>query len=968
MNKFLVASIPRSLLASLLFVLGTSAAFGLETTGTLDVPFDAGTFTDGQVNASIIQPDGKFLICGSFTKANGVTRRNIARFNSDGTLDATFDPGSGTDSGFSGMILQPDNKILIFGGFSTVNGVPRFASIARLESNGSLDAAFNPGNVISSDGLDDGAGNATSNGFIQAVVLQPGGKIVVFGQFYFVITGPGVNVTRSCVARFNSDGTFDATYNPGTGFTSLAGPNLASVSYVVRQNIAPNDGKIVVVGDFDGYNGNAAVRMLRLDANGAYDPTFTPPAAIPLTEIGGLFAQADDQVIVFGLFVTFGGGPHNAMVRLSAVGAVDAGFNTALFKDYGDPGQVAGVAQQANGKLVVGGYFHTLGGTTANNVARLETNGTRDASFATGSACGALGFNAFAIAVRPSDQEVLVGGWFPAYDGVNRNNIALLKTDGSLEPAFAPSSGVTDALPEIYSIVPQPDGKIIIGGVFTSFNGIPLHNIVRLNPDGTRDATFGITTGTSRSVRAMAVQTDGKIIIAGQFTAIDGVAQGRVARLNMDGTVDPTFNPGTGPDSICYAVALDAAGNVYVGGGFLNVNGTPRAYIAKLTSTGALDTTFNPGTGFNNIVRAIAPPNGAAGPVVGGSFSFYNGVAANRIARLDATTGARDAAFTASFNSTVRAITLTPGGSYFVGGSFSQYTVGAVARSRVARVMANGALDPAYVGPTITGTVRALALQANGKIVAGGNFSSATLKQIARFSSTGVQDPLFTTGTGAISSPADAFSIDNSAVDALAFQADGKMLVGGIFNQYNGVPRLSFARLTDSLAFTAVSRKVHPGSGTFDISLPVTGPRGVECRTGGGTNGHQVVFTIAGPVTFTSAAITSGTGTVSTASGGGTSTITVDLTGVTNAQTITLTLNGVSDGLNMANLAVPMGVLIGDTNNNGSVSGSDISQTKAQSGQAVTAGNFRTDVNVSGGFIGASDIGLVKAQSGTSLP
>ena len=968
MNKFLVASILRSLLASLLFVLGTSATFGLETTGTLDAPFDAGTFTDGQVNASIIQPDGKFLICGSFTKANGVTRRNIARFNPDGTLDAVFDPGSGTDGGISGMILQPDNKILIFGGFSTVNGVPRFASIARLESNGMLDAAFNPGNVISFDGLDDGAGNATSNGFVQAVVLQPGGKIVVFGQFYYVITGPGANVPRSCVARFNSDGTFDATYNPGTGFTSLAGPDTASVSAVVRQTIAPNDGKIVVLGDFDGYNGNPAVRMLRLDINGAYDPTFNTPAPIPAGAFA-LFAQADDQVIVFGNFLTFAGGPHNAMVRLSAAGVVDAGFNTAEFKDYGDPGQVAGVAQQADGKLVVAGYFHTLGGATANNVARLETNGTRDAGFATGSACGALGFNAFALAVRPSDQEILVGGWFPSYDGVNRNNIALLKTDGSLEPAFAPSSGVTDALPEIYSIVTQPDGKIIIGGLFTSFNGIPLHNIVRLNPDGTRDATFGITSGTSRSVRAMAVQTDGKIIIAGQFTAIDGVAQGRVARLNMDGTVDPTFNPGTGPDSICYAVAVDTAGNVYVGGGFLNVNGTPRAYIAKLTSTGALDTTFNPGTGFNSIVRAIAPPNGAAGPVVGGSFSTYNGVAAGRIARLDATTGTRDAAFTASFNSTVRAITLTPGGSYFVGGSFSTYNNGAaVARSRVARVFANGALDPAYVGPTIPGTVRALALQANGKIVAGGAFSSTSLKQIARFSSTGVQDPLFTTGTGAISSPPDAFSIDNSAVDALVFQADGKLLAGGVFNQYNGTPRLSLARLTDSLAFTAVSRKVHPGSGTFDITLPTAGPRGVECRTGGVTNSHQIVFTIAGPVTFTSAAVTSGAGTVSTASGSGTSTITVDLTGVTNAQTITLTLNGVNDGLNMANLSVPMGVLLGDTSGNGSVNGSDVGQTKAQSGQPVATGNFRTDVNVSGGSISASDIGQVKAQSGTSLP
>src|SRR6187401_3158742 len=129
----------------LVFFFVCRSAFGLETTGALDAPFDAGTFTNGQVSATIIQPDGKFLVSGSFTKANGVTRRNIARFNPDGTLDAMFDPGTGLDFGALGMILQPDNKILIFNGFSTVNGVPRFASLARLESNGALDASFDPG-------------------------------------------------------------------------------------------------------------------------------------------------------------------------------------------------------------------------------------------------------------------------------------------------------------------------------------------------------------------------------------------------------------------------------------------------------------------------------------------------------------------------------------------------------------------------------------------------------------------------------------------------------------------------------------------------------------------------------------------------------------------------------------------------------------------------------------------------------
>ncbi|MEP6810175.1 MAG: dockerin type I domain-containing protein [Chthoniobacterales bacterium] len=965
----IVLGIRGKVLATLgLAVLVSSPAFGLETTGAADPTFNSASFTNGQASVTLIQPDGKFLVAGSFAKANGVSRRNIVRFNPDGTLDAGFNPGTGTDFGITGMSLQPDNKILIYNGFSTVNGVPRFAGIARLNSDGSLETGFNPGNVISYDGLDDGMGNATSNGSVSAVVLQPDGKIVVFGYFYYIITGPGTSVPRSGVARFNSDGTFDASYNPGTGFTSTAGPGIAGASYVARQNVAPNDGKIVVSGAFDGYNGSPVPGLARLDVNGVLDPSFTPGTATPPELVGGIFVQADDQIVVYGGFTSFNGAARNAIVRLTTAGAVDPGFSTGLLKDYGDQGTINGVAQQADGKLVVVGYFHSLGGVSANNVARLETNGTRDATFGAIGA-GPSSFNVTAVTVRASDQKILLGGWFPTYDGVLRNNIVLANTDGTADTVFAPSLGLTDNGPEIYAVVSQPDGKTILAGLFTSFNGVPLHNIVRLNPDGTRDTSFGITLGTTRSVRAMVVQPNGQIIIVGTFTAIDGVAQGRVARLNADGTVDPTFNPGTGPDNICYAVALDAAGNVYVGGSFKNVNGTPRAGVAKLSSTGALDMTFNPGSGFDGIVFAIAPPTGAAGPVIGGSFANYNGAPAGRIARLDATTGARDAGFSCSFNGTVRALFPVSGGGYLVGGSFSSYNNGAaVGRSRLARVLNSGALDTTFVGPTIGGTVRAFAVQGNGKVVAGGSFTGIGFAQIARFAATGTLDSTFSTGTGAISSPPTTFVLNNSSVDALAFQADGKLLATGIFNQYNGVPHFGAVRLGSNLAFSAVSRKTHGASGTFDIPLPVTGNVGVECRSGGPTNDHHIVFTLAGNVTYQDASVSPGTGSVTTISGNGTSTVQVDLTGVTNLQTLTVNLIGVSDGLNMANLSVPVGILLGDTNGNGSVTSTDIAQAKSQSGQAVGASNFRTDVNANGGTINSSDVAQVKSQSGNTLP
>ncbi len=163
----------------------------------------------------------------------------------------------------------------------------------------------------------------------------------------------------------------------------------------------------------------------------------------------------------------------------------------------------------------------------------------------------------------------------------------------------------------------------------------------------------------------------------------------------------------------------------------------------------------------------------------------------------------------------------------------------------------------------------------------------------------------------------------------------------------------------------SVSRKTHSAV-AFEIGLPQIGPAGIECRTGAVSGAHQLLLNFPAPVTVTSASVTTGTGSVMgfTISG---PQVTVNLTGVSNAQIIVVTLFGVSDGTNTGNVTIPMGLLLGDTNENGSVSASDIGQTKAQSGQAVTAANFRTDVNISGS-ISAADIGLVKSKSGTSLP
>ena len=217
-------------------------------------------------------------------------------------------------------------------------------------------------------------------------------------------------------------------------------------------------------------------------------------------------------------------------------------------------------------------------------------------------------------------------------------------------------------------------------------------------------------------------------------------------------------------------------------------------------------------------------------------------------------------------------------------------------------------------------------------------------------------------GGGTTSAAGGAYSLGGTIgqPDAGAASGGAYALTGGFWGIANAAPPAA------PIPSQVVSRKLHGGIAR-DINLPLTGTVGVECRSGGASNNYQIVLTFPVAGTFTGAAVSSGTGSVSSSSGSGTSMLTINLTGVTNAQRITVTLSGVSDGTNTGNLNVPMGMLLGDTSGNGAVNASDVSQTKSRSGQMVGATNFRSDVNVSNS-INSTDISSVKSKSGTALP
>ena len=221
-----------------------------------------------------------------------------------------------------------------------------------------------------------------------------------------------------------------------------------------------------------------------------------------------------------------------------------------------------------------------------------------------------------------------------------------------------------------------------------------------------------------------------------------------------------------------------------------------------------------------------------------------------------------------------------------------------------------------------------------------------------------------------ITSPNTGETHDNYLSKIACVPSSDCMAAGYYLTTQTGTAQTLTLRFPGVQLLSVASRKSHGGAGDFDLNLPFSAPLAVECRSGGASGDYTMVFTFATDLSSVgSASVTAGTGTISSSAiGSDAHQYVVNLTGVTNAQLITVTLSDVTDSQGNSSNAVSasMGVLLADTTGNGSVNSSDISQTKSQSGQAVSASNFRQDVTVNGS-INSSDISLVKSQSGTAL-
>lgn len=610
----------------------------LRPDGTVDNTFNTGSGADDHVNVVVRQPDGKLIIAGDFGKFNGQTRNRIARLNSDGSLDGTFNTGSGFNKSVYDLYLQSDGRVMVAGLFDHFNGITA-NHVIRLNSDGTRDTTFTPGSGanaqafsidrypggkyilagdftsyngqsvgrivrLNSDGTVDNTFNAGAgaNKIINATCILPNGKIVIGGYF---TDYSGTSCGR--IARLNSDGTYDNTFSTSSGFNS-------NVNDIVIQP----DGKIIAVGGFTTFSGSVLKRVARLDSTGLRDNTFKIGGGADLS-LNAVFLNTDGKIYVAGTFTSIDSFARISFARLNTNGVVDQGFNLDSKFNTG----VISVGFQSSGLAVVGGTFLKYNNQTINRIARLDIRGNLDASFNIGK-----GFNGtvHAILVQP-DDKVIVAGDFTKFNTTSVYKICRLNANGSIDNTFTVGSGF-DAT--VYAVAFQPNGKIIVAGAFTTYNGSSVNRIVRLNANGTLDATFN-SPGVNSTIYNLALQTDGKVLAVGAFTQSGFNSCRRVVRFNTDGSLDTGFNTGTGANSLIYSVAVQAGGEIVLGGRFTSFNGSSASRIVRLTTNGTVDASFS--SALNNTVYNVI--NFKSGLLVTGSFSTANGVSHSGLVYFD---------------------------------------------------------------------------------------------------------------------------------------------------------------------------------------------------------------------------------------------------------------------------------------------------------------------------------------------
>ncbi len=789
------------------------------TSGRVSTDFAAGA--DNAFGVAI-QTDGKLVVAGSAGSDFA-----LARYNADGTLDATFGSGGRvlTDFGTIGdkaaaVALQSDGRIVVVGS----NNDQDFA-VARYDTAGNLDNSFGAGGRVLTD-------IATSNDFATSLVIQPDGNLVVAGTTLF--TG----AQRFAVVRYTPTGLLDSTFGAGSGIVTTIVPPTPSSAAAVGLGF----GSSIVVAGTVGSFGSRDFALVKYDSSGNLDTGFGV-SGIVTTNLGfgddvasGLVVQPDGSIVVSGSS-GISGQRDFVIVRYTSGGALDTAFNATgiLRADLASHDDEANaVALQSDGKLVL------VGSASSNSLdfalVRADSTGNLDGTFdgdgkATTDFKGPSNAQIAGVVVQPDGKIVAagtVGGEFA---------LARYNADGSLDATFGNGGRVLTSLGQpatAEGVVLQVDGKIVVAGT-CDFDGTSRFALARHNSDGSRDATFGmggfVTTNFSvadATAADVALQADGKIVVVG--AVFFGTQDFAVARYNTDGSLDTTFAGGgqvttdfAGDDDTADAVFIQADGRIVAVGVSMNISmGDTDVALARYNSDGSLDASF--GTG----------------------------------GRVTTNLGARDDAADAVQQADGRIVVV---GST---GNFSNLDFA------ILRYNANGTLDGTFgSGGSVTtdfaglqDAATAVVLQTDGKIVVAGSSGPAGPSGdfvLARYQTNGSLDGSFGTA-GRVTT--DFFALADTAT-AIAFQANGRFIVGGSATSGSTLSfalarYLSLAIVVDIAASTAQALEAGRVPGVFtltrsgDTLTPVT----VRYTVGGTAQAGSDYAPLSGNLVFAAGATT----------------------------------------------------------------------------------------------------------------
>ena len=427
------------------------------------------------------------------------------------------------------------------------------------------------------------------------------------GNFLFDATDDYINLTNyfsattwsvNYFAKFNISkikATQQAVLNRNSVVNS-DGRLLLELTYVsnVNQILLDSSGNIFISGWFVEYNGVERQFIVKLTSTGSLIPEFNLGLSINSTQLVTCIGFNSSGDLLYG-----GYNLGNLRRINSTTGALQqtiATVNATII-------QSKFIIDNTNDKIYVGGWFTSIQGTSAQRFARLNLSAmTIDTSFNT--TTGFVNDEDVQDMVLQPDGKLIVLGRFTSYKGVSINRIVRLNSDASIDPTFQ-TSGATFGFNGNISrncTVLQSDGKVIVGGAFTTYSGVTYNRIIRLNSNGTIDNTFVIDTGFNTNVNCIALQSDGKILVGGGFSTYSGQSNSFLVRLNSNGTKDTTFTGTT--NSTVTSITIQNDGKILIGGGSITqVNSVNVNQVCRLNTNGSIDNTFSAGTGILGVYR-----------------------------------------------------------------------------------------------------------------------------------------------------------------------------------------------------------------------------------------------------------------------------------------------------------------------------------------------------------------------------